>query len=240
MYALVYIGVLLEPKLGASGAIFGMHGVYLALLTTNLIEKTQRKALLTSIGIFVGYNLLYGTKGRVDNAAHMGGLISGMLIGYLFYPGLRKPDRPGLLYSAVVVAALLVVATCFIAFKKIPNDYGLYQRKLHSFARMEKKALAAFNVNRDPSQQIWPNVIRDSGIYYWNQCIQVLDEANELELSSQVKDRNDALIRYCNLRILSYNYYYKKIVGSGDPGEDSVSYYSAQITNLMDSLKNDK
>src|SRR3984957_1707796 len=153
MYALLYIGALLEPQLGrlrfataylltgimasvtslywhpltlsagASGAIFGMYGVFLALLTTNLIDKVRRTALLASIGIFVGYNLLYGTKGGVDNAAHVGGLISGILIGYLFYPGLKKPDSPRLFYPALVLAALLVLSTCIIAFDKIPNTY---------------------------------------------------------------------------------------------------------------------
>ncbi|MCH5686962.1 rhomboid family intramembrane serine protease [Niabella sp. W65] len=95
MYALMYIGSLLEPYLGkarfltsylltgiaasitslwwhdltisagASGAIFGMYGLFLAMLTTDLIEKEARKPLLTSIGIFVGYNLLYGLKGAL-------------------------------------------------------------------------------------------------------------------------------------------------------------------------------
>lgn len=85
MYALVYIGLLLEPYLGkarflsayliagiagsvaslfwneltvsagASGAIFGIYGVFVALLTTKLIEKSARKSLLISIGIFVIY-----------------------------------------------------------------------------------------------------------------------------------------------------------------------------------------
>src|SRR5580698_9586542 len=106
---------------GASGAIFGMYGVFLALLTTNLIDKVRRTALLASIGIFVGYNLLYGTKSGVDNAAHVGGLISGILIGYIFFPGLKKPDSPRLLYPALLLAALLVITTTIIAFDEIPN-----------------------------------------------------------------------------------------------------------------------
>lgn len=123
MYALVYIGLLLEPYLGkarflsayliagisgsvasifwndltisagASGAIFGMYGVFVALLTTKLIEKSARKSLLISIGVFVFYNLANGLKGGIDNAAHIGGLLSGLVVGYSFYPSLIKPDR---------------------------------------------------------------------------------------------------------------------------------------------------
>ncbi|NGX38628.1 MAG: Rhomboid protease GluP [Chlamydiae bacterium] len=70
---------------GASGAIFGMFGVFLAFLTTKLIPKVARDALLKNIGIFVAYNLLYGLRQGVDNSAHIGGLLSGIVIGYLLY-----------------------------------------------------------------------------------------------------------------------------------------------------------
>ncbi len=271
MYALLYIGLLLEPQLGrrrfaaaylltgitaslaslywhtnsasagASGAIFGMYGVFLALLTTNLIEKTRRAALLTSIGIFVGYNLLFGASGVVDNAAHIGGLIGGIVIGYLYYPGLVKPGKPGLLYSAIAVAALLVMTTTFLAFAKIPNEYGLYQKKMVSFDHYEKRALGVFKkLNSDTPKEVWRHAIQDSGIYYWNQCIRVLDEANELNVSSNVKQRSDALIQYCHLRIQSYSYFYKKIEGTVGPGEDSTAIYNTQISEVLQELKNDK
>ena len=120
MFALLMIGLCLEPVLGkarfltaylltgitasltslwwhggtisagASGAIFGMYGVFLALLTSSLIEKTTRKRLLLSIGFFVVYNLLNGLKAGIDNAAHTGGLVTGIVTGYLFLPGLKK------------------------------------------------------------------------------------------------------------------------------------------------------
>ncbi|MBN8856579.1 MAG: hypothetical protein BGO55_23985 [Sphingobacteriales bacterium 50-39] len=75
---------------GASGAIFGMYGVFLAMLTTNLIHPEKRKPLLRSIGFFVLFNLGFGTLGTIDNSAHIGGLISGLLIGYILYPVLKK------------------------------------------------------------------------------------------------------------------------------------------------------
>lgn len=79
---------------GASGAIFGLYGIFLAFLLFHGIAKEQRKALLTSILIFVGYNLVYGMKEGIDNAAHIGGLLSGFLLGivYVFSYKFEKAD----------------------------------------------------------------------------------------------------------------------------------------------------
>ena len=120
MYGLSFVGLFIEPLLGkgkyaaaylgtgiiasiasawwhpatmsvgASGAIFGMYGIFLALLTTNLYPANFKKSFLISTSIFVGYNLLYGLTGGLDNAAHIGGLASGLLIGYSLYPSLKK------------------------------------------------------------------------------------------------------------------------------------------------------
>lgn len=114
MYAFMYVGLLLEDLIGsrrmfmsylltglcsavfslymhgetisagASGTIFGLYGIFLAFLFFHRIAKEQRKALLTSILIFVGYNLVYGMKAGIDNAAHIGGLLSGFLLGIIY------------------------------------------------------------------------------------------------------------------------------------------------------------
>jgi rhomboid protease GluP len=68
---------------GASGAIFGIAG---ALITTlyygkhNLPQDSVRR-LLGYVVRFSLLNLLFGLRGHVDNAAHLGGLVSGLLIG---------------------------------------------------------------------------------------------------------------------------------------------------------------
>lgn len=110
------------PSAGASGAIFGMYGVFLALLTTHIIPKQIRKALLQSIVIFVGYNLLYGLKSGIDNAAHMGGLLSGALIGYAYYFTLKAGNNAKLkqLVTGSIVVITIIVSYAYIEIKKVP------------------------------------------------------------------------------------------------------------------------
>lgn len=69
-------------SVGASGAIFGMFGLVLALMLINFIDK----GLLKFVLIFIGINLLVGLSGMIDMAAHLGGLITGFLIGLVYFP----------------------------------------------------------------------------------------------------------------------------------------------------------
>jgi rhomboid protease GluP len=72
-------------SVGASGAIFGLYGAILGLLLTDAFPKGGKKGMLTMIGIYVGINLLFGLTGGIDNAAHIGGLLSGGLLGIILY-----------------------------------------------------------------------------------------------------------------------------------------------------------
>lgn len=72
-------------SVGASGAIFGLYGAILGLLLTDAFPKEGKKGMFIMIGIFVGINLLFGLTGGIDNAAHIGGLLSGGLLGIILY-----------------------------------------------------------------------------------------------------------------------------------------------------------
>ncbi|QKJ31324.1 rhomboid family intramembrane serine protease [Mucilaginibacter mali] len=141
MIVLIYIGSLIENKLGkwnflflylltgvmasmvsvmwhinavaggASGAIFGLFGILLALLSTNFYEASVRRALLISTAIFVGYNLI-PFRGQIDHAAHLGGLASGYVLGLIAFFGLSKPNRAFKKWGIVPVG--IAVATAFI------------------------------------------------------------------------------------------------------------------------------
>jgi tetratricopeptide (TPR) repeat protein len=68
---------------GASGAIFGVAGGLVALLGMKKaqIPSASMKQTFKSLLFFIGYNLLYGMRGGIDNAAHLGGLLSGAALG---------------------------------------------------------------------------------------------------------------------------------------------------------------
>ena len=72
-------------SVGASGAIFGLYGAILGLLLTNAFPKDGKKGIFLMIGVYVFINLLWGLTGGIDNAAHIGGLLSGAILGIILY-----------------------------------------------------------------------------------------------------------------------------------------------------------
>ena len=59
-------------------------------MLTKIFPAEFGKAFLLSTLIFVGYNLLMGLVGGIDNAAHIGGLLSGFVVGLILYPTIKK------------------------------------------------------------------------------------------------------------------------------------------------------
>jgi rhomboid protease GluP len=82
----------LIPSVGASGAIFGLAGALIASLYLGefSIPSYVIQANLKSLLFFVGFNVLFGISPigdlfgiHVDNACHIGGLVSGLILGAL-------------------------------------------------------------------------------------------------------------------------------------------------------------
>ena len=266
MYALIYIGLMIEPLLGsrkfifaylltgiassmsslwwndytvsagASGAIFGMYGVFLALLLSNLIDKDTRKALLTSIGIFVGYNLISGLKDGIDNAAHIGGLLSGMLIGLAFIPSLKKPEEKRMEFGVMGALAILILGASTYVYQVLPNDTKQYEEQLTEVNQLELKALEIYNIPADTSRAALLNAIKVDGIANWEKCIVIIDGFKSLDLPSELKRRNRILRDYCNLRLKSNELYYKQVLEDTDKYEAELEECYTQIESKINEL----
>lgn len=71
-------------SVGASGAIFGLYGVMLAFAVLKIYSDFILKFIWIFLGLSIGLSLLFGSVTSVDNAAHIGGLASGFVIGIIF------------------------------------------------------------------------------------------------------------------------------------------------------------
>lgn len=102
---------------GASGAIFGVAG---ALVPALKFQKNPRVAAafrgtLSSITAFIVYNLLFGAAvPHIDNAAHLGGLLTGMLGGYLL-PSYTVREERSQTGRTIAVFAVLAILLCGFA-----------------------------------------------------------------------------------------------------------------------------
>jgi rhomboid protease GluP len=267
MYALVSIGVLLEPLMGktrylfayvatgivasltslawneltisagASGAIFGLYGVFLALLTTNHIEKSARDAMRTSTLIFVGYNLLNGLKPGIDNAAHIGGLLSGMAIGYAFLPSLKQPDSKTIRGISIGAITMAVVASIIIIFNSISNDIGKYQEKMTEFTALEEKAVAVYSLPETATNEQILNSLNNDGIKNWEKCLALVTEVQTYDLPDDIQERNKALKTYCEMRIECYQLIDKAITENTDQYRPMIDSCNVRIERLIKSLQ---
>jgi membrane associated rhomboid family serine protease len=94
-------------SVGASGAIFGLAGALLAsfYLGEFSVPKVAIQGTLRSLLFFIGFNVLFGALvSGVDNACHVGGLVSGLAFGALIAraaPDARYSVRRLLIFLAI-------------------------------------------------------------------------------------------------------------------------------------------
>ncbi|MES2440180.1 MAG: rhomboid family intramembrane serine protease [Verrucomicrobiota bacterium] len=112
------------PSVGASGGLMGWLGFLLVFETLHksLVPRRARRRLAAGVAL----TALIGVIGYryVDNAAHAGGLLAGMLYAIIVFPPTSSPHRPrstvvdlvaGSAAMVVLAAAALVAAAKIVA-----------------------------------------------------------------------------------------------------------------------------
>src|SRR4029077_1722252 len=83
----------------------------------------SRRDLIIALGsllAFAGYNLAYGfLKGGIDNGAHVGGLICGLLIGAFFSRDLRSTAGSPLKSWSVFPTTMLILLCAFALVRQV-------------------------------------------------------------------------------------------------------------------------
>ncbi len=111
-----------EPKIsaGASGAIMGLIGMA-AMFAWMSGQRAAAKALAMNVLFVLGVGVALSVNGSspIDNAAHVGGLVAGLAIGFLRarHPGSMPRWAEALLITSA--AALTIVA--FLVVQLLPR-----------------------------------------------------------------------------------------------------------------------
>ena len=126
---------------GASGAIFGVLGGYFAFLASRntRVPRTVARSLAIPTAVFILYSIVTGImQSGIDNAAHIGGLLSGFALGWLLlrpldvdarssFPLLRVGTAVGL--SGVALLAAFIALGAFKPANSAPERYWLQHKR---------------------------------------------------------------------------------------------------------------
>lgn len=114
---------------GASGAIFGIYGALLGhiLREKESVPRAVFQPLLKSTLTFGAYNLLWGfAHPGIDNADHIGGLVAGLILGWLTALPLDLSARAALEPKKVRLALGVIAAIVVVGVATAPRfDYSV-------------------------------------------------------------------------------------------------------------------
>lgn len=279
MYLLLFIGVLLEPilgrarfltiyiitgflaslsslwwnnltvSMGASGAIFGIIGVFFALLTTRLLKGKSKKRLLINLSIFLIYNFFNSLRegSNVDNAAHVGGLISGLIAGYAFLPSLIDKFDKSIKYFTISSFILVVYISSYFIMSSIdmtvinsmpqsflPQDY---QKDIKRFFVLDNMANEFFQKSDYSTKAELIKELKTRSIYYTKENLRIISNYDIYELPNNVVEKNNILKEYSLLKLKNFYLINKILVTGSNKNLKEVQLNNIKIQRLVNEFK---
>ena len=201
-------------SVGASGAVFGVFGALLAftIRQRGSIPDAMLNRLRVSTSIFVTFSLCYGfAAAGVDNAAHLGGLAAGFLLGLIGARPLEKQARQRGHAARIALAVLVAAGTLAAAAHFVPDTSRVYrqalalQKAIEVFAADEKNLGHRFDAlvkrARDaaPEDPAVLHELRADLLPDWDVAIARLS-AVELDAGAPLRRDYDLLLRYARAR----------------------------------------
>ncbi len=107
-------------SVGASGAIFGLTGALIAsfYLGEFSLAGISIKGTLSSLLFFAGFTLFLGKiVPGIDNACHVGGLVSGLILGALIALAAPERDKPVARIGILLFVAVLLAGSAMGVYR---------------------------------------------------------------------------------------------------------------------------
>lgn len=130
-------------SVGASGALFGLAAALLVGIKFGdlTISAGEKKSLFGSLVFFIGFSFYMGMGDRVDNMCHLGGFVSGLIIGLPLASFFSSSKAVNAIARTVIlsVAALLM----FGAGHELDARYGHEARMYAVYTKLRNPAATA-------------------------------------------------------------------------------------------------
>jgi len=191
------------PSAGASGALFGLVGVLFVfgIKFRHELPEGFKRAFGTGLLPMIMLNLFIGYVGRgfIDNAAHLGGMISGGILAVAV--GYQRPgEKSGIttLWQVLQIAAIALVAISFI---KTGQHYGdplppplVAVQPVQSVNPKNDKFVSYAKAMND-AQEAFYLVVNDGDVASAERAVKDLQAAPQLDATAdELKNRLQALL----------------------------------------------
>ena len=226
---------------GASGAIFGLFGVLTALLTTNLIDATVRKSLMKSMATAITLNLLIGLYAGIDNSAHLGGLLTGAMGGWLCYFDLKSfYENQSRKYTGLLLTALVTIGIVVFFWMIIPNNLPITKNEvLFEHYTIEEKNSIDFIDKIDSSTTA--EQIQNKAVIPWQHNLTIVDSIKQNGLNEDGEMYFNQLRIYTLLRLKGADEYFRaakeKRMDLRDSARKSMTKADETILDLQEKIE---
>lgn len=188
-------------SVGASGSIMGLSGVFLALVTSNLFEKHTRNAILSALVFYILLQLIFDQLSpQVDKGAHIGGLVTGCILGFISVGGIRTHKSWGTArrLTLIVVGAMGIVC---LALWKMPNKQSEFRDLLTEFNMNDIRSQRYLGMIDNTSDDNIVREIRYQTLGFIKQNAAVLDRLDKLPIGTSGHYRVQLMRKYLLLQV---------------------------------------
>jgi len=261
MYALIYLGLMIENKLGwkkflfiyilsgicggslslifhqenvmmgASGAIMGLYGAFLALLLNKTFEPKATQALLISTLIVSALILINGAFGiKIDNAAHIGGFFCGfVLCCILVYSFGNEGEIKNCVRYSVSALLILLFSGGIVRFssKYQTEEFNKLNNEFNSNLEYLKPIT---DLKVDLPKDIKLISIKEDGIRPTEKNLEIIKQMEGLNLKKEDAKERDRKIELGRASYQAVMLMYRDIKG------DSTFKYSKQTSKALNKM----
>jgi rhomboid protease GluP len=230
-------------SVGASGAVFGIFGALIGYLVRqrHTVPRLLLRQLLKTALFFTGFALFLGfSVPAIDNAAHIGGLISGLLMGMLLAKPLTQ-SRPAILPAMLAHAGSVVLLV--IAITMAPAAYYDYQAQ-----KQAEQSISRFVQEENRLMDEWKVLVKGlqsgnptSEIDTHQQLNRMLEEWAQLQsqtfiagnIQEQSRERMALLNEYAGYRMNNIRYLIRYIETGDNRQMTSIRQNTEEIKRVL-------